>query len=1014
MNKKKSLLGASALTALATIALVSCGGGGDSTKSYTITLDVNDSSATLGTDTDTYTVSTAEELLTALASVTPTKTGYNFVGWFLDDDCETELTSSTDLATLTADTDGAIYIYAGFEIADYTVTFDLKGNASTAAVADKSTESVKYKGSVTGTPTISTPALDSGSHEMTFTGWYTSLADATAGDTTKAVTPTTVTITQNTTFYAGWTIVEIATEADFLAYVNATQKTNAYISADITLSSAIDRTAAGLASDENMTNGTDQINSMQAKLYGDDHTITGLTINADLKSSGLWGKFSGTLQDINFASTTVTASGQNAAVIAGTIQDGATFTDVTFDGVEFTHTASNGYAAVVAAQVKDAAVTATFDGVTIKGLDMNCVKYSAGILATVVGANAVVNFTDCLVEGDLVASGESNGLVFGYANKDKSTGSVLTFDGVVVSGSIEALKNVGGIVGNNKDASTTIVVKNSAAIALDINITSGTASQLNTFVGQNNGTVTLDADTCFYQTDHSTLKIDGVTSSDTTKQGTAVNLETLATKTLSSNITFSYASDTKTLTTTVAGASFTAYDPTVLDLTNYTTVVTKSDNNSVYVNATTTANDYNVTGVLKAYEAAISGLHSSGVLVTFALPTYTDADGNVTTLKAYEGVEIEGLYNAVINTDGTITGYIMLDTATTTDADGNTVASELDQFAAAETAGTALTIVKTVSIVWANNSDYVADAIDYTFNMKTSYLDLGEEVENGTMSMNSTLNDLTSTGITAYALDTDDSNTLNITAGKIAYGSSGNIVYVDVTMPSAFDSTKISSSTIELSSNATLSTYAAGVATIGVKISAKGDTKFTINWNETYYDDDAYVINVADAVTLEANASASGFTATTYNFDSVTTGDITSEVAVDTAGVITLVATSEKKFTVDASAKSYTDVTGASVNSTNRLKTNGTASSSGRYIKIDLTAYTGNVKITVACISGSSSADRSLALYSGSVGGTTVGTYTAPKASVQQDSVTCAAGTTYYLGSSDSGVNIYAILIQAA
>ena len=826
MDKKKSLIGAGALTALATIALVSCGGG--KTKTYTITLDVNDSAATLNTDTETYTVKTASELVEALANVKPTKTGYTFVGWYLDEDATVKLTADTDLKSLTAEEDGAIYIYAAFEVADFTVTFDLKGNATTAAVADKSTESVKYNGSVTAAPTITTPAKDSGSHEMTFTGWYTSAADAASGDTTKAVTPSSVKITGNTTFYAGWTITKIDTEAAFLEYINAKSQTvNAYIANDITLTAAIQRTAAAASANENLsTNGTDQTNSMSAKLYGDNHTITGLSINSDLKSSGLWGKFSGTIQDINFKSVTATTTGQNAAVLVGTVEDGATFTDISFDGVEFTNTASNGYAAVVAAQVKDAQVNATFDGVTIKGLDMECVKYSAAVLATVVGANATINFTDCLVQGEIVGTGEAVGFLFGYANKDKSTGSTLTFDGVIASGSITADKNVGAIVGNVKDTATTVVIKNSAVIGFTGNITSTTASetQVNTFVGQNNGTLTLDAATCYYQDFGSTLIRNGSVSTSTVKQGTEISLETLATKTLSSNVTLAY--ENKTLTATVSGQTITVADPTVVDLSTVTTTVTSSA-------STTNVNGTAITtqGSIPFYESVIAGSKGNGVQITFSAPTLgTEA------ITDFNGLTVSGgdLKNVTYDTtNGTVTGYIIL--------------------TAAEVASitTDTSVTKTVTITWFSNSVEVATPVTYQITFPTGFCSFQAETAAGQISLAAI--DATYNDTEALVAAADGTTKLNITSGQIDFDVDGNYVYVSIAKPDTIVSPVVSKDTITVTGG-TLKSYESNVAVIRVKITAAGDKKVTISWNNAF-DPDEYTINVAEAVTIEEGAT---------------------------------------------------------------------------------------------------------------------------------------------------------------
>ena len=826
MNKKKSIMGAGIITALAGIALVSCGK--DKTKSYTITLDANDSAASLGTETDAYTVKTAQELLDALKNVTPTKEGYTFKGWFLDTEAKNQVTADTDLSTIVEE-GGIRYIYAGFEINEYTVTFDTKGVAATAGKVAQATVGVDYNNKVSTAPNPSEPAKDANGHELTFTGWYASAADAATNDATKKVTPTDIAITKDTTFYAGWTITEISTVDQFVEYVNAKeQKTNAYLSADLTFTNTLDRMSTNTAIAVLISDGN-LVNSFSAKFYGDDHKITNLKIESDLKCAGIWGKLSGTVQDITFVNASLTTAGQNAGILTGTVENGATITDVDFDSATVESTASNGYASIVAGQAKEADGVVNFDGITIKNSTLTGTKYNGGILATIVQTNMKVNFTDCVVELNLTASDESNGLVFGYANSGKSTGSVVSFDGVVASGTVEAKKNVGALVGNNKDANTTINIKNSAVINYTAN-TKGTATQVNTFVGQNNGTLNFDKDTCYYQEYHANTNINGSASKDTVKQGTPVSLETLSTKELSKNITFAYDASTVTLTVKGDELAITAKDPDVVDLSDKTATVTSNTGAANLVPDTKTS--YYLQGTAPYYEGVISGQAGNGAIIKITAPS---------DVTDFDGINYSGLLNAKFDAaTKTISGYLML---SETAAEG--AQSEKEQLATAD-------VTKTVSVQWFNNGVEVATPVQYSLIFRCGFLTLGNNpVGDGQISLDAS--DATHNDTTVLTAAADGLSKLNVTAGQIDFDQDGNYVYVKVARPTTLPSSVTTTTETVKLTGATMVTAVDGTdgyVIAKVQIKAKGNTTFGVQWSSSY-DADMYTINVADAVVLE-------------------------------------------------------------------------------------------------------------------------------------------------------------------
>ena len=818
-NKKKSLLGAGALTALATVALVSCGGSKAST--YTITLDVNDATATIEAD-ESYKVKTAEELLTALANVAPVKSGYTFEGWYLDEDCTIKLTSTTDLKNATKSADGTIVLYAAYTKNTYTVKFDYKGNAATAGAGSTTETKVDYNGVVTTSPKPTTAAKDSLGHEMTFTGWYSDSACTTAVNFAETK------ITGNTTFYAGWTITKIESEADFIAYVNQNDaNVNAYLAADITMTQAFERPAS--KDDALSSNGTDQTNKLTAKLYGDNHKITNLTINAALKSSGLFGKLSGTVQDLTFEGATITSSGARSALIAGTLENGATITDVKFDGVELTNTASDGYAAFIGAEVKEANATINIDGVTVKNSTLTGVKYNGGLIASIATACANINVTDCLIDMDITQTGQDAGFILGYVDKAKGYDSVLTIDGVVASGTITATKNIGAFVGDIKNSAGkefTINVKNSAVIGFRETATASdtSPSTLSTFVGQNYAT--LNIENSYYQEYGSTIILVDSVSTESRKQGEAVSLATLATKTLSSNITLTYTEATFTLKASLNGVEIEAVDPTIVDTSNYGKTLSK-EGSAVTINSET--GKFVITGSIPYYEKVVAGAAGNGILVNLGVPT----DNNV-EITDFEGMYVaSGLTNSTINAvDHTVSGYVIFDE------------TDLTAWAALENGQY---YDKTITVVWFSNSTQVATPMTYTLAFRKGYTTFQNAIDNGAISLSATD---ANADLTA-AVDSTDNTILNVTAGQIDFVTDGNYVRVSIAKPTNLTST-VSLDTITVS-GATKISYADNAVIVKVKVVKKGATNFTVTWNSAM-DPDAYTIDVANDVTIEEGA----------------------------------------------------------------------------------------------------------------------------------------------------------------
>ncbi len=154
---------------------------------YTITyLDEGGAafSGTHGTDhPTTHTYGTATTL------VNPTKTGYNFGGWYLDDAC-----AGTQITILAADGYTAnITLYAKWTIQTYTVTFDLNGGQGPVPPA---LTAVPYNSTISAPDAPADYEDGSGLH--TFAGWYKENTCANAWNFTSDV------VTGNTTLYAKW------------------------------------------------------------------------------------------------------------------------------------------------------------------------------------------------------------------------------------------------------------------------------------------------------------------------------------------------------------------------------------------------------------------------------------------------------------------------------------------------------------------------------------------------------------------------------------------------------------------------------------------------------------------------------------------------------------------------------------------------------------------------------------------------------------------------------------------
>lgn len=173
-----------------------------STESYTTT-------KTVRFDANGGTVSPASKVVTCNSSYgntygslpTPTRTGYDFDGWYTQETGGTKVTANTSVGT-----DPPATLYAHWKGKKYTVTLD--ANGGTVSTASKTaTYGSKY-------PALPDPTRTGG---YSFDGWYT---QKTGG--TKVDENTTVTTAANHTLYAHWHLTPANAPYNVKLTMNAT------------------------------------------------------------------------------------------------------------------------------------------------------------------------------------------------------------------------------------------------------------------------------------------------------------------------------------------------------------------------------------------------------------------------------------------------------------------------------------------------------------------------------------------------------------------------------------------------------------------------------------------------------------------------------------------------------------------------------------------------------------------------------------------------------------------------
>ena len=138
------------------------------------------------------------------------------------------------------------------------------------------------------------------------------------------------------------------------------------------------------------------------------------------------------------------------------------------------------------------------------------------------------------------------------------------------------------------------------------------------------------------------------------------------------------------------------------------------------------------------------------------------------------------------------------------------------------------------------------------------------------------------------------------------------------------------------------------------------------------------------------------------NANNISTGSIASGTVV--SGTVFSFVTSDT-LAVDEQSLTYEDGT-SSETFTKRIKTGGTSTTTNRVIKMSVDVPG---KLNIICQSGSSTTDRTAKVFKNDTTEGIVGTVNAVAVNPYLQSVTIAEAGTYYIGSSNSGVNFYYI-----
>ena len=144
----------------------------------------------------------------------------------------------------------------------------------------------------------------------------------------------------------------------------------------------------------------------------------------------------------------------------------------------------------------------------------------------------------------------------------------------------------------------------------------------------------------------------------------------------------------------------------------------------------------------------------------------------------------------------------------------------------------------------------------------------------------------------------------------------------------------------------------------------------------------------------------------TWNFSTSDFKDLGTISTTKTINGLTLVAKSDTTMVVDGSEK---DIDGHHF--THRLKTGGSGKSTSRHLYFSVTGAC-TIEVFATSSSAQSGNERVLNIYSGSYGGSTIGTINIGLSPSKETFNYSGGATTIYMGSEKNGINLYAINVK--
>lgn len=991
MKLKKSILGVTASAALATVALASCGGD----KTYTVELAPGAQNVEMGETLQVKAKNAAklEEQLAALPA--PTKEGYTFDGWFIDEDCNEKLTAETALKTI-KNAEGKYVIYAGFTINTYTVSFDYSGTKTgDVAGAGIATASAKFRGKLASTPAPETPAKTANGEEYTFKGWYKDAAR------TQAFNKETDEIKGDTTLYAKWEIVEIKSVDDFIEYVSSSSDTNAVITADLTFTAEkfINRTKAYLETLDGACNATDNLINLNNKVYGRGHKLENMTIKGDLKSTALWAKVNnGAIYDVVFKNCTIdntcAESTTNTAVICGVV-DGkdAVIEDVVIDGLEI-NGGKSGVSALIGTVKND--VKVSVDGIVLKNVTMTSsgAKYSGGVIGLIdKTATGSVSVKDIIIDDlEIVGAAERAGLVFG--GNGNGTGTIaISVEGAVISGSTSGKSS--SAIGDSRNAKAEITLKDVVITKLVTNNTQNDAVDVFLTYSDSEAPAKLNFDNCKYRKWGITLACVDTTSKDpkvATPKRVVAGQEAAVNADLPLNlggIKGTYNADTTVVTYALADLNATVdspANPTEVDESSKKATFTSSTFN-VMMDETSkdTSIELNPNTMVRLKSFAIPYVQKAVVgQAGYAVQITIAPSAEITTTEG-RAILASDLYGTKINDDGTISGYIFLSD------------EELAKVTAIE--GDYQTVIKTVTVQWYATADNVALPVVYKVLLQSrSGMTVGAKIQDGAITLAEDGNEA-NIGLTATT-STTDNTVLKLTAGNVVWDNDneGNFVTVNIAKAAAYGNA--TAETIKVTEG-TLVAYdgETGIATVKIKLNTARN--FTITWDETKWDPITYSFEVAGATINKGTAS---FTPVTTDVKDITDINKTFDQGTKINDYITLMNAPDKAWEVDSNSKTI-----EGVSYTMRAK----SGSKNAYIVVDLSEVEGDIKLKLDNASSSSSAARNATCTNKTNSSDEVQEFTID-GSASRDTLNLKGGNIYEIKWDGGGANFYGFILERA